>query len=132
VRLLEVGVALVQGVAKAVLPQPFRLPPHVGGHVHSTSVAIGTDGVLVDVVAEVHDDVEILLGHPPVGRVEARSPVLARGERESEQVQMRTPHRGRLGASGRADLATGPEPVEVLAPRLEPRDLHMHRMGQFG
>lgn len=68
----QIGVGLVEAVPQPVVLQRDRLPVVVGGEPAVGVVAGaagGVDGVLVEVVAEVEDDVDVLLGE-----------VLVRGE----------------------------------------------------
>jgi hypothetical protein len=86
-RLLEVGVGPVQPVTDPVLPETGGLGPESAGDRHVPCSAGRSDPVFVDVVIEVHDHVEILFGHPVVGGVEARLPVLAGSEGEPQLLE---------------------------------------------
>lgn len=85
---LQVLVALVPGVPGPVLRQRPRLEPEMLAPDGAQRVA------LVDVVAEVDDEIQILLRHVFVGRVGAGLVVLARRER------MQRAERGRIGERG--------------------------------
>ena len=86
-RLLEVGIGPVQGVADPILAEALGLGPELPGNGHVAGAARRSDPVLVDVVAEVDDHVEVFLGHPVVRGVVAGRPVLARREREREGIE---------------------------------------------
>ena len=129
--LLKIGIAPVEGVADPVLLQLRRLGAELCGHRHVPRPAGGSDPVLVDVVAEVHDDVEVLLGEPAIGGVVAGLPVLARGEGERERTQRCARCRCRLGSTDGAHVVAGAEPIEVLAPRLESVHLDVHGMSEL-
>jgi len=126
VRGAQVGIGLVLRGADAVVGQARGL---AGRLVGPTDRALR--GPLVDVVAEVHHEVEVLVGHVPVGGVVARRVVLTGGEGESHPVR-RPERRRRLGAAYRAGLRARLEAVEVLAPRPQALNLDMDRMGQLG
>src|SRR5918992_5836237 len=93
--------------------------------------ASGT-GALVDVVAEVEHQVQVLLSHMPPCRVEAALPVLAGGEGQAHPAQ----RPGRVGGGpGPADPAEVPpraETVPVGPGPLPPVDLDVHAMGEAG
>lgn len=95
----QVRVAAVEGVAVAIAGQARRL-----ARVVAADVAAGSDvlvrPILVDVVAEVDDEVEVLGGHVPVRRAPPLLVVLAGGVREGELS-----HRPRSGTV--AVLPTG-------------------------
>ena len=77
VRLLEVRVGLVEGVLEAVALEGEALRRERRGDV-GVSHAARADPVLVDVVAEVDDEVDVLLGHLPVRRCRTRRPTSGR------------------------------------------------------
>jgi len=83
VRRLQVRVVAVQGVAAPVAGELRGLARVVSAHVAARGVVL-VRPVLVDVVAEVHDEVEILPGHVPVGRVVTVFELLTGGEGEGE------------------------------------------------
>ena len=88
--------------------------------------------LLVDVVADVHDEVEIGRGHRAIGRVLAVLVVLAARDRELEPRERRAARgRGARAADGAA-LAAAREPVPVVARRLEARRLDVHRVRPVG
>src|SRR4030095_9106018 len=111
---LQVGVGLVERVAPPVAIE-------VGGF---RTAMLADRRIprrrLVDVVAQVDDEVEIVALEVVIGRVVAVLPVLAGGEGEAEP-------RGNGGRVGRGagttdgrDLRAGAEAVPVGSPRLEP------------
>ncbi len=120
---LEVGVALVLGVPHPVVGQRRALhPARVGADVaEGGGVAVGL--VFVHVVAQVDDQVGLLLGQPAVGRVVAVLPVGARRDGEGERRQGGGAGPG--AADGR-DGVLGAEAVEVLPARLETRQFDVH------
>jgi hypothetical protein len=70
VRGLQVGVGLVEGVPQPVVLQRHGLPVEDVGQ-HPVGVlalaARGVDGVLVEIVTEMEDDIDVLLGEMTVG-----------------------------------------------------------------
>ena len=126
VRGLEVGVALVQRVADPVFVEGLRLPRRVGPDV------IRAPGGFVDVVADVDDQVEVVLDHVAIRDEVALLELLAGGEGEAEAVAVGA--RGRRGprAADPAHLAARAEAVPVPACGLEMLDLDVHRVRPRG
>lgn len=128
----EVGVEAVQGVAVAVLHEVHRLGPQLGGDGDVAHASHGVDGVLVDVVAQVQDQIDVLLGEVPVGGVEALEPRLA-GDEGEVQLPGAAVRRGRgAGAADRAEHSARAEAVVVVPVRLESGDLHVDGVGELG
>src|SRR3546814_5508634 len=95
----QVGVGLVEGVAPSVVLEGHDLVARV---VASTDVAPGAEAALVEVVAEVDDQVEVVaLGPVPVGR---GVPVLVVAARHDPHPQ---PVYGRAGGGGGAGAQMG-------------------------
>ena len=86
----------------------------------------------VDVVAQVDDQVEIVLGHVLVGGEQPDLEVLARGEREPQPLRRRFGRRRSAGAADGAGLARGVEPVPVPAVGLQPVDFDVDRVRPVG
>jgi competence protein ComEC len=120
---LQIGVGAIEGVALAVALEGHGLGPDD----LADGVLLGR--VLVDVVAEMDDDVDILLRHVPVGREVPVLPVLAGREREPDAVDVGG--RGGRGA-GPPDGAlprAGAEAVPVRPRRAQPVDLDVDGVG---
>ena len=129
-RRLQVGVALVQAVAHPVLLESLRLGGQVVGDL---DLADGSAyRVLVEVVAQVHDEVQVFFGQVAVGGVVAVVPLLAGDEGEPEQSRLGSGVGCGAGAPYRADLPQGLEPVEVFAVRFQTGDLGVDGVGEFG
>jgi hypothetical protein len=126
---LEVRVALVEAVLQAVALERLALLAQRAGHVHAAPVR--ADAVLVDVVAEVDHQVQILLEHAPVRGVEAVRPGLTRREREAQRRDVRVARGRRPRASHRAGLGAGHEAVEVLARRLQASHVDVDRVREL-
>ena len=88
-------------------------------------------GILVDVVAQMHDEIEVVLGHVFVGGEQSLLVMLARSEGKLQLVRAG----GRLGeCPGPADRALGiaaAEAIKVPAIGLQPIDLDMDRMAEL-
>jgi hypothetical protein len=87
--------------------------------------------VLVDVVAEVEDHIEVLLGEAPVRGPVAVLEVLAAHHAEAQPTRVGEWRRGRPGTPDGAQRAADPEPVEVLPARLQPAYIHVHGVGEL-
>ena len=122
---LDVGVAVVLGVAGAVLLEGAALPERieVAADVGAGRLSLRGDvGSLVDVVAQVEEKVEILsLGDPRVGVEVAGVELGARADREADPLGVASGERPRPGH--RRGLAVDRESVEVDAVGLEVLDL---------
>ena len=128
----EVGVGLGQRVLHPpALERAGRVPQHGGGGDLAVA-AVGRDAALVDVVAEVEHQVEVLVGHVPVRRVVAAGPVLAGGDREVETSHPRPEGGGGARTAGVRHVPAVAEPVEPLAVGLQPLDVDVHRVGELG
>lgn len=128
VRAAQGGVGFVPGVVHSIAGEVARFVAQPG--FDRGARASAGYRIFVEVVAEVHDQIQVFHGHMAVGRVVPVIPGLAGGERETQPVNRR-PGRGRgPGAADRGDRRPGPEPVEVPAGRFEAADLRMHRMSQ--
>jgi hypothetical protein len=75
--------------------------------------------VLVDVVAQVQDHVEVVLGQVPVGGVVALLDVLAGHEGQVQATEGAARVGAGPGAADPAQVAAGPEPVPVAAARVD-------------
>ena len=118
-RLLKVGIRLVERVLEAVALERDALRRERSGNIGVAHPA-RADPVLVDVVAEVDDEVEVLLRHSAVRRVEPVVPLLAGRERERQLAHAVVRPGRRLGPSHRALVPVGQEAVEVLAAGRRP------------
>jgi hypothetical protein len=130
VDLLQVGVGLVERVLEPVAGERAALLAQGAGDLDLAIAAGGGDAAFVDVVAQVDDEVDVLLGHPPVRRVETVLPRLAGRERERELGHR--PARRRLGPPGRAGVPARDEAVVVDAAGLQAVYVHVHGVRQLG
>jgi hypothetical protein len=126
VRGLQIRVAAILGVAAAVVVERHRLVADVAAR-----SAVGRP-ILVDVVAEVNDEVDVLLGEVFVGCVEARLEVLARYERELHLPRLAPGRWERPCPADGAFLLSCPEPVPVPAIRSEIGHVDVNRMRERG
>src|SRR4029450_4140962 len=117
VRRLQIGVALVQRVTDAVFVERLRLARAVRADV------VRAPRRFVDVVADVDDQIEVVLEHVAVRDEVALLELLAGGEGESEAVAVGVGGRRGPRTADRAHLArgagAGPAPqrrLEALAP----------------
>jgi hypothetical protein len=121
---LEVAVGLVQGVTDPVAGQVGRLAADVAAG------QVAPWRVLVDVVAQVQDHVEVVLGQVPVGGVVALLEVLAGHEGQVQANEGAARVGAGPGAADPAQVAAGPEAVPVVAARVEAVHLHVDGVGQ--
>ena len=134
VRSLQIWVALVQGVAGAVVVQRQQ-PAATRGRVRGADghAAFGRrTGVFVQVIAQEQHQVQVFLRHVLVGAEVAIFPFLARG---IGQPQPRRPGtwRGKgAGAPHRADFAVHLEAVKVPAVSVQALHFNVYRVRQFG
>ena len=127
VRGLELGVPLVEGVAAPVALERARFLRIVAAH----EVVPDAGSVLVDVVAEVHDERRRLGRHVAEAGVPAALVVLAGHEDEIEAVGQGA---GGGGGARAADGARRPgrvEAVPVVAFGLQALDLHVNGVAEF-
>lgn len=129
-RLLQRLLGLVQAVLEPVAGEREGLGVELG--VGGDTAPVGAHARLVDVVAEVDDEVEVLLGHVVVRCVVAVLPRLAGGERELQVVRLRQCRRGGPGAAHGRYVTPRAETVVVHVVGLEPADLRVHRVGELG
>lgn len=124
---LQGRVGLVLGVARPVLGQGDRVATLDSPH------PSGRRAVFVDVVAQEHDEVQLLGQHVAPGGEEAVVPALAARDGKTQGLQRVSGRRG-AGAADRAALTQGLEAVPVPAARLQPGRLGMHAVGpgRFG
>ena len=109
----DVGVGPVEAVLGPVGGQ-------VGGRTHGVAAHVGERHVparLVDVVAQVHDRVDVLLRDAAPRRVVARREVLARRDGQPDPAALVARGGRRLGPAGAAGPTVDHEPVEVRAAR---------------
>ncbi len=119
---LEVGVEAGLGVTGAVVRQGHRLVRRLRLPARQTGLH-----VLVDVVAEVEDQVDVGGGERPVdGKGRCR---VAGAARDTQPQPVGGAGRQRAGPPGRRVLAAGLEAVPVRAPRVEAVDVDRHRPG---
>ena len=119
-------IAAVLGVAIAVVVDRQQLAADVLAH------QVVAARVFVDVVAQVHHEIEIFLGHVLVGREEADLEMLARRDGESEPIDVRLRARKCARPADGTHLAAGAELVPVPAVRLEAGDFDMNRVRPVG
>ena len=125
---LEIRVGLVEGIPGAILIErdAFRtpeLPPR-----NDQFVAKPT---LIDVVAYVDHEIQILVGQVAKGGVVAVLVVLAGRQAELQPGGMRVGGWGRPGSTDGANLTTGKKPVPVHAVRFEPLNFRMDGVGEL-
>src|SRR5262245_41201574 len=77
---LEIRIRFIKSVAKAILLQVLRLFDRM------MSDASGISGTLVDVIAEMYDEVQVFFSHVLIRGVVSVFVVLTRSERESELI----------------------------------------------
>ena len=129
VRGLQQRVALVQGVAVAVVLQGLR-----GAQVVRAGQAQrhGGRGVFVDVVAQEDHQVRRVLHHLAPGRVVAMLPALAGGIGQTQALRQAAGGGRRAAAARAADRLPQHEAVVVPAVRRQSTYLHMHAVAPFG
>ncbi len=125
----EVGIRLVEAVAVAVVDQRIDLVAGVLAHAPLGPAAVGAP--LVDVVAGVDDEVELLLGDAPVGGEIAGLEVAAAADAEAQPVDRGPGRRRRSRAPGLTELVPGAKAIPVVVRRLEPVHLDVNAVGQF-
>src|SRR5258708_814413 len=123
VRALQVGVALVEGITRAVLVERIGLARVVLAHV------LASPGRFVDVVAEKSYKVEIVAGHVAVGAEPALLVLLARSEGEAQPRHLRSSGRSGTRAPRLARRIACDKAVPVPAVRFEAAHLDVHRVG---
>ena len=120
---LQGGVGLVLRVPIAIVVERLQFFAHMPANLPDSPRP------LIDVVAQVNDQVGVLSRHVLVGGVEPRFEVLARGDAKAEAGGECPSSRGGAGASPRAFLPEGPELVPVPAVGLKSRDLDVDAVG---
>ena len=120
VRGLERGIGLVLGVAIPVLGERA----HVAALVPAYPVRVR--GVLVDVVAEKHDEIEILGRHVAPGRVVTVIPPLAARDGEVEGGDLHVGSRRGARATDHALLAERAEAIPIPPAGSQARGLGVH------
>ena len=119
---LQVRIGLVLAIPRAVVRKRVGLMDVVLAHV------LPAPRRFVDVVAEEHHEVEVVLEHVAVGAEVALLIVLAGCEGEPQLVGLCRRARRRARASDRAGGVPGSEAVPVPACRLQSADLDVHGM----
>ena len=122
----QVRVGLVLRVADAVVLERSDLRPDM-----LADLAVAARA-LVDVVAEVDDQVEVVLGHVLVGGIQARLEVLARGEGEPQLIGLRARGGHGAGPGDRALGVAGAEAVPVRAVGVQAIHLDVDRVAELG
>ncbi len=133
---LQVGIALVLGVAAPVIIQRVDLRADVVAQVgerlavHLPQARLAF--AFVDVITIVEDEIERFLGNAPPRGVVAFFVVLATGHCKAHAI-----HRGRgcgqrTGATNRTGVATDTEAVPVRPSGRQPVQLHVHGVAEFG
>jgi hypothetical protein len=123
---LQIWVGAIQGMAQPVAGQIRRGRPDV-----PSGLALGRGG-LIQVIAQMQHQVQVLVGEVLVGAVVAVLKVLA-GHHGQGQPPGRRPGGGQgPGPADRAELPAGPEPVPPGAGRFQPLDLDVHGVGLGG
>ncbi len=133
-RRLQVRIALVERVALPVVVERVALV-WLAGHDADDgqrTFAGADNAIFVDIVAVVKDKIEALGGDLPIRREVTVVIALAPSNAKAQLC-----HRGshgwqRPGAAHRAALTTDGEVIEIVASRLEPAHLDVHRVAEFG
>jgi hypothetical protein len=123
---LQVRVGLVLRVAVAILDHGAGLATGVLADV------VDAPGGLVDVVADEHHDVHVLVEKMAVRAVVALLELLARPQPETELARVAGCRRRGARASDPAHLVAGHEAVPVPPGRFEARDLHVDAVAAAG
>src|SRR5690606_14084415 len=110
VGLLEIRVGPVLAVPDPVVGQRGDLMRRL---VAAADIALRR--ALVDVVAEVDDQVEVLVGHMPVRGEIARRVILTGCERESEFRFHRRERRSRSRTPDRTDITSYPKTIKIFS-----------------
>jgi hypothetical protein len=124
---LEVCVALVLRVAVSVVVEGHDLR-----HRYVLPYAGGRSAVFVDVVAEVYNEVDLLLCQMLPCCVEALLEMLARDERETEPPGVTTRLRERARSPNGTDVPVRLKVVPIPAIGCEPAHTHVNRMPVLG
>ena len=132
VRQRRVGVGLVQRMPQPVAAQVdglgLRYVVALADQALGT-VPVGAVAVLVDVVADMKHEVEVVAASNAAVRREVPARVVAAGHQcQPKGVHLAGLVRGGLGASDRAELAAGPKPVPVAGVGLEVVDVDLDRV----
>ena len=126
---LQIGVSLVQGVPQPVSAQVGRLGGrHAIAHAGQAgrSVAVRAVAVLVDVVADVQDQVEVLASSDAAVGTEVATGVVAAGDqRQPQGMDDALLVRRGLGAAGGTELSERLEAVPVSGVGPEVVDVHL-------
>ena len=123
---LEVGVGLVLGVPDPVVGQGEDLVRGLGRADRVAPVGELAGAVLVDVVAEVHDETDVVaLGQVPVRAEVAGLPVAARDHPEPQVVHDGVAGRRSHGPADRGGGGAEAEPVPVAGGRAQPADVDL-------
>ena len=114
---LQVGVRAIGLVTRAIVRQGPDFRPLVAPH------QILSPGTFVDVVAQMDDEVELLVGHVPIGGVKAMLVLLAGGEGEAETADIGGAGGGSARAAHGAGNATDAPAIEIF--RAGPQAAHI-------
>ena len=123
---LQCRVAAILRVPIPVVLERHQLAAHVPAH------AIVAGGVFVNVIPQVHREIQILVRHVLEGRVEALLVVLARHERKSHLVHRRAGRRERACTPDRTQLIARLKLIPIPALRFEARHFHVDCVGPRG
>ena len=125
---LQGGIAFVESVARPVVVEREDLRRAVRAH-RAFAVTL-----FVDVVAEVHDQIEVFARQVFEGGVVSHLVFLARREREPQALRGGPGNRHRARAAAGADLGAGLELIPVPAIGFQAVDLDVHgvRPGRRG
>ena len=127
---LKIGIQLVQRV-----PQPIgaQILACLVKHTRNRPAAVvRMDCVFVRVVAEMKDDVEVVLEHVAVRRVVAARPVLAGCECEAQFAEQLVSRWSRSEMADRTFLAPHIELVEIITVRKQTAHFHVNRVCERG
>ena len=112
-------------VARAVLVKRFDLATEMFAR------AIVDTAIFINVIPQMHDEIEILLRHVRVAVKVTALVMLARGEGKPRAFGHRIGRRCRAGAADRAGFITSVKTIKIPVMWLESGHLHMHRVPQL-
>src|SRR5262245_1587486 len=118
-RELQIGITFIERVTVAIVFERDDLRAIM------LARAVSPGPSLVDVIAEVYDQIETLVRHVSVRGEVSGFVMLARSEGETEIGESRVESRRGPRSSHRADGGAGHKAVPVPSPWLQPANIHM-------
>src|SRR6185295_12019511 len=123
---LEIRIESVKGIAVPVIAERSKLQAVVKPRASLLS------STLIDVVAEVHNQLDIFLGHVPVSGKVTSLVMLAGGKGKGELVETTLRIGGGAGPPNGAHVSPRAELIPVLLIGLQTSDFYMDRMSEVG